>query len=235
MHQMVMAHWAHDIRNALGTIALYVDKLERPADPKTVDVVACAHTLLAKVATMCSDAVKQVGQSEAQIRRTGFDITTTLTQVRKLISPTLPRAASLQVAIGRPIQVMADAQDVFRIVFNLANNAAAVARQSGSLSQIRISAEAAGTTAIVKVSDDGPGLPPAVRARLFMPTQSTTGGSGLGLSIARELAERNGGVLEHVESEVGTTFIVELPLHAAAIDPAAALNRARGDLQPQFA
>src|ERR1044071_8972124 len=100
MHQALLAYWAHDIRNALGTIALYVDKLERPADPKTSDVVACTHALLAKVATMCSDAVKQAGQYDAQDRRLGFDIAVTLTQVRNLIAPTLPNSVSLQIAIA---------------------------------------------------------------------------------------------------------------------------------------
>ena len=63
----------------------------------------------------------------------------------------------------------------------------------------------------MRIADDGPGLPKAIRASLFQPQPGTsaTGGSGLGLSIARELAERNGGMLQLAASARGTTFVLE--------------------------
>jgi signal transduction histidine kinase len=64
----------------------------------------------------------------------------------------------------------------------------------------------------VRVSDDGPGMPPDVLARVFEPRFSTTSsGAGLGLAIARRLVESWGGTIR-VESEEGqgTTVIVSL-------------------------
>jgi signal transduction histidine kinase len=84
-----------------------------------------------------------------------------------------------------------------------------------------------GTTAVITVSDDGPGVPAAVRSRLFLGGRSTTGGSGQGLAIARELAERNGGTLRLADTPHGATFIVELPLDASAGDRVAMLFRER--------
>jgi signal transduction histidine kinase len=63
------------------------------------------------------------------------------------------------------------------------------------------------------VSDNGPGVPPADRDKLFMPYYSTKGrGSGLGLAIVRRIIVEHGGSIEVSEAQpTGTTFTVELP------------------------
>ncbi|MEM6586062.1 MAG: ATP-binding protein, partial [Pseudomonadota bacterium] len=80
---------------------------------------------------------------------------------------------------------------------------------------ISVSAHTDENAAVICVQDDGPGLPDRVRERLFEPFSGTTrkGGSGLGLSIARELARANGGdvSLAHT-STTGAVFQVCLPL-----------------------
>jgi signal transduction histidine kinase len=211
-------------------VALYVESLER-ADPRSQKVVACTHALLAKAAAMCSDAVRQAGETEPHGLRRGFDVTDTLAQVRDLIAPTLPDGVVLHVAAPGPIAVMADPQDVFRILFNLVHNAAGVARQSGALRAIRMTIETTRMAAVVHVADDGPGLPRAVRARLFRRGRSTTGGTGYGLAIARELAERNGGSLRLAEVSAGTCFVIELPRDL----PCRVAPHLTATVQPQFA
>jgi signal transduction histidine kinase len=62
------------------------------------------------------------------------------------------------------------------------------------------------------VQDDGDGVPPDVRARIFEPLFTTkTRGIGLGLAVSRSLAEANGGTLTLDESERGARFTVSLP------------------------
>ena len=131
--------------------------------------------------------------------------------------------------------MLADQQDVFRILFNLVHNAATIARRSGAVRRIRLAVACTSTTAIITVADDGPGLPEAIRGRLFRCGTSGTGSSGYGLSIARELAERNGGVLELAEVQRGTTFVVELPRAAPAINHVTDRSRSGRTLQPRFA
>jgi two-component system sensor histidine kinase PilS (NtrC family) len=59
------------------------------------------------------------------------------------------------------------------------------------------------------VVDDGPGVPPESRSKLFEPFFTTSpGGTGLGLYLAREICEANGAVLEFVESTGGARFSV---------------------------
>ena len=226
MHQIALAQWTHDIRNALGTIALYVDTLECPANPQSGRTVASTQALLARVAAMCSGAAKQANGGPAATRAR-VDVTRTIAQVRELIASTLPAAVSLEADAQGLTPVMADAQDVFRILFNLLHNAATVARRTGSLRAIRVTLARTGTMAVISIADDGPGVPAAVRSRLFLGGKSTTGGSGQGLAIARELAERNGGTLRLADTPHGATFVVELPLDASADDRVAMLFRER--------
>jgi signal transduction histidine kinase len=227
MHQLAFAQWTHDIRNALSTIALYVDTLDCPQNPQSSRTVASAQALLARVAAMCSGAAKQAREGVPALARARFDVTQTIAQVRELVAATLPAGVALEIDTRSSTFVRADAQDVFRILFNLLHNAATVARQTGALRTIRVTVERSETTAGIVVSDDGPGLPRTVRAGLFRGGHSQTGGTGHGLSIARELAERNGGTLRIDEVPRGATFIVEVPLDAPAADRVATLYRTR--------
>ena len=224
MHELAFSQWAHDVRNALSTIALYVDTLERPESPHSVRTVANTQALLAKVATMCSSAAKH---SHDGVPRAPFDLMQTVAQVRELVETILPPGVSLDVEEAGPTMVVADALDVFRILFNLLHNAATVARQTGKLSRIHLAIARTEGTAHIAVSDDGPGLPEAVRAQLFWGGPSQTGESGHGLAIARALAERNGGTLRLADSRRGATFVVDVPLHEPAADRIAILFQAR--------
>src|SRR4051812_28988601 len=227
MDQVAFAQWTHDIRNALSTIALYVDTLDRPGDPQSSKTIACTQALLARVAAMCSGAAKQAREGAPALARRRFDVAQTVTHVHDLIMSTLPAGVTLEIETGGSTFVLANAQDVFRILFNLLHNAATVARHTGALRTIRVTIERSEATAAIVVSDDGPGLPPTVRKRLFRGYRSQTGGSGHGLAIARELAERNGGTLRTADVSRGATFILEVPLDPLAVDRVAVLYHAR--------
>lgn len=87
------------------------------------------------------------------------------------------------------------------------------ARQAGA-GGIVLRASVAGEAVELTASDDGPGIPPADRARIFEPfftTRRAEGGSGLGLPIVRSLLATVGGTLELVDAPAGTTFRVLLP------------------------
>jgi signal transduction histidine kinase len=69
---------------------------------------------------------------------------------------------------------------------------------------------------VLRVRDDGPGIPEAARGRLFEPYFTTkSSGTGLGLAICRRLVEAHGGTIRLVASRPGhTEFQVDLPLAA---------------------
>jgi signal transduction histidine kinase len=123
----------------------------------------------------------------------------------------------------------ANADDVRRIVRNLLGNAVAHARTRVDLTvQALVPADAHETVdgaharAQLLVADDGPGVPVEHQDRIFdrfyraESARSPGAGSGLGLSIARGLAERNGGRLDLLESDDGAIMRLLLPGLASA-------------------
>ena len=111
------------------------------------------------------------------------------------------------------------------ILANLAQNAVACARGGGAISHVTVTAAHAGPLVSVRISDDDPGLPKPVRAKLFRPqTACAANCGGLGIAIARELAERNGASLKLADARKGTAFVLELAgVRAITLEPGAAM------------
>jgi signal transduction histidine kinase len=89
---------------------------------------------------------------------------------------------------------------------------------------VRIDATAAAGRVVVRVADDGPGMPPEIANRIFDPfftTKDIGEGTGLGLDIARRIVERHRGAIDVSTSPRGTTFTVTLPASAPPADTAA--------------
>ena len=111
--------------------------------------------------------------------------------------------------------VVADRAAVRGMLVNLLDNA----RLHGG--QPTIALRAVGGEVAIRVADDGPGVAPADRERIFdrfyrAPGRRAAPGAGLGLPIARATAERWGGSLDLVPSPSGTVFEVRLPLAPGA-------------------
>jgi two-component system, NtrC family, sensor kinase len=118
-------------------------------------------------------------------------------------------------------------QDLGRVLLNLINNAFYAVNQRKQLASssqldasytpsVFVSTQQVGNQIIIKVKDNGTGMPESVKAKIFQPfftTKPTGQGTGLGLSLAYDIVTKgHGGTLEVVSTEgVGTEFIVSLP------------------------
>src|SRR5262249_53580829 len=77
---------------------------------------------------------------------------------------------------------------------------------------------------VVDITDSGPGVPTDLRQRIFEPfftTKPPGQGTGLGLTTARDIAERHGGSLEVRDAPRGTLFRLELPFAQKHVAPSA--------------
>jgi signal transduction histidine kinase len=111
-----------------------------------------------------------------------------------------------------PLFVHGDASGISRVVRNLLDNAIAAVPPTGHIT-LKVQPYPAG--AAVNVTDDGPGVTPAARERIFERfTRIQSGshqGSGLGLAIAQRIARQHGGDLTCDESPVGASFTLWIP------------------------
>jgi two-component system, OmpR family, sensor histidine kinase KdpD len=219
---------SHDLRtpltaivaagHALGTDSLTAeDRVELSAG--VVDEGARLSRLVDKLLDL---SVLQAGGAEP--RRDWVSLEEVVIAAREGLSD---RAAEVRFSIDPELPaVRADAAQLERAFANLLENA----RSYSDGLPVSVIARRTGSRVLVRVVDQGPGIKPAERERIFEPfyrgpqagRQPWTG-SGLGLAIARGFVEANGGAIE-VESlpGQGTSFIVSFPLERSAVVPQAA-------------
>ena len=135
------------------------------------------------------------------------------------------RSHRITIEVAGPLLVRVDPTAVSRILGNLLDNAAAY---SPAGSPIRLLASRDSSQAVLAVQDQGPGIPPGDRDRVFQryvrldwPASPGEGGLGLGLYLARRLAEANDGQLQLVDppSGDGARFELRLPLASPGRHP----------------
>jgi signal transduction histidine kinase len=222
------AHVAHDVRNVLTTIGLHLETLERLAGAHGAKAASAAHALIAKAATMCNVAIESEAGAEGRSRRTAVDMAHVAREVVALLKPTTPDGFTVEVETDGSVTALADPNSAFRILFNLINNAVTVARTGAKLTRLTVSVSREGPTLVVRVADDGPGLPAAVRKTLFRPLDRGASGHGQGLAITRELVERNGGTIGLAPTAKGVAFVVTLPAFATMLMRESPVTRSLG-------
>jgi len=116
---------------------------------------------------------------------------------------------------GGALPVRGNAALIGRALENLIDNALRF-----GAGRIEVATACAAGDVVVEVRDDGPGVPPALRARVFEPYVSGRGSTGLGLVLVKDIAAAHGGSIELVASAAGAHFLLRLPLSAPAAAPA---------------
>lgn len=151
---------------------------------------------------------------------TFFDLREALDNVQTLLTA---QAASAHATLtfdmpDEAIYIKADPIEMEQVIFNLVRNALdAVAAQDAG--QVVVRLKQAGPDVTLDVSDNGPGVDPSIRDRLFIPfTTNRPDGTGLGLALSQRLVERAGGEIFLADEGPGATFRILLKTHHSSAE-----------------
>jgi len=152
--------------------------------------------------------------TDPAVAKTAPKLVNSLNRAINLCEQTLTFGKAEEAAPTEDLEVHADAEQIYRVIINLARNARQAIENSGKEGVVRLAARTEANATVITVADTGPGLPKKAQDNLFRPFEGGTRreGTGLGLTIAAELVRGHGGRLD-LESTGpdGTTFSIVLP------------------------
>lgn len=215
------ANMSHELKTPISAALLLSEALDKAADdPARVHRFATTlNTEMQHLQNMVTDII-QLSRIEERTDRTGFEIVDLSDQLDQWLETLRVAAAQRRITVSvsaeEGARVWGDIRTIETAIVNLVDNAV---KYSPDGSAVGVAVAVKGTTVVITVSDQGPGISPAEQSRIFERfyrgdlAHSTTDGTGLGLSIARHAVQAMGGSLG-VWSKVGvgSTFRAELPV-----------------------
>jgi signal transduction histidine kinase len=218
--RQMTADIAHELRTPVSVILGYADGLKENVIPPSQETFDLIQEQAEQLEHLIED-LRTLTQAEAGEMTLELVPTDPIPLVERSIAAYEPQAARQDITLsfemaGDVPPIMIDPDRFRQVLSNLLSNALQNTPEGGQITtSIALNAEAVSFS----VSDTGPGIPPEDLDRIFErffrrdPSRSRdTGGSGLGLSIAKSLVERQGGQIS-VQSELwrGTTFTLQFP------------------------
>ena len=212
----------HALRTPLAVVRAYVELLGGAArrrdavDPEAADAADWERAALTQVERL-DQTVDSILASLRVLTPDGgpviaLDLAATVDETVRELAPIFRRHRLKVDFVSRPLRAFANADQLRRLLGYLLENASKYAPAEGS---IDIYGWRQGERAYVAITDDGPGIPPDWRERIFEPfvrLDDSPRGAGIGLFAARHLARSMGGDLRAEDrAPRGSQFVLELP------------------------
>ena len=214
------AELSHEIRNPLTAIKISLQGLERDArDGRIPESSRDSVRMALHEIRRLDDAVRtalRAGRPPAPPR--AFDACGTLQEAVELLRP---QATAQGVIIESqpatdPAGVVGDEEGLRGALVNVLLNAIEAMPSGGTVQVTTTRADA--DTLEIRIADEGPGIPAAIRDRVFTPFYTTKdGGTGLGLSLALQTVRAHGGTLVLGDPLRGTEVVITLPLRPSLV------------------
>jgi len=209
---------AHEIKNPLGGLRgaaqLLEHELNNPALKEYTQVII-------KEADRLQDLMQRLLTPHRAMQPATVNIHEILERVRSLLVAEFPGSLKVRRDYDTSLpDLVGDREQLIQAILNIARNAAQAMEGRGEiqlrsriLRQVTLVKKRYKLAMEVQVIDNGPGIPPEIRERMFYPLVSgRDGGSGLGLTIAQNFVQHHHGTVE-CESRPGyTCFIIRLPI-----------------------
>ena len=201
---------AHQIRTPLAAALLYASQMNLPHQ-NAEGLARCAEKTVESLKQLDKLVHDMLAFAHGGAAREIVSVSALLEQVAQWLRPALRGGVRLTIRTQAPnLAVRANAPSLVSAVLNLATNALQAAAAPLNLELLARRTEQ-GRAQIV-VSDNGPGVPAAIRERIFEPFFTTRArGNGIGLSIVKSMVEAHGGSVWLADSAGGATFVIELP------------------------
>ena len=209
----------HELSQPLAALRMFVAgtrKFLEKGDTETAsDNLNEIDSLQMRMASLTQELKRFARPGENRIEK--IDLTESIRTAEKIVRPRFEETGcSLKLDLPQgPLEAETAPLRIEQILVNLLRNGAD-ASAGEDAGEVRLHAEQQGTELVLKISDNGPGVPEDLKERIFDPffsTKSSSGGMGLGLAISMRLAEDLGGSLS-VRSNTPKGAIFELRLPA---------------------
>jgi len=237
-----LAMLAHELRNPLVPILNAIELLRSPDPDDALDILERQVRHLARLVDDLLD-LSRFMHGKITLKKIKLELGETLRATLRSARPTLSKGGQRLVEEWprEALWINADPMRIDQIVSNLLINAAKFTENG---KQIHLSLRREERQAVLRLRDEGIGIPPEMQERIFEPfvqieDAQKHGGLGLGLPLVRQLVRMHNGSVE-VQSEGagrGTEFIIRLPLtdppHPKASRAAVKESRPESALHPQ--
>jgi len=216
-----LAMLAHELRNPLAPLLTLSERLlHRQHDPVAIrEASQLLERSVKHLVRLIDDLldVTRIASGKINIEKKPVAFTAIVEQAREQVRPWLDRHRFVATLPEEPVWLEGDPSRLLQVLSNLLHNAAKFTAPGGA---ITLSAERAAGELVIKIIDNGIGIPGELLKDIFEPfrqadtsIERSQGGLGIGLALVKTLVEMHGGTV-HAASEGagrGSEFIVRLP------------------------
>ncbi|MGL4637569.1 MAG: sensor histidine kinase [Beijerinckiaceae bacterium] len=207
----------HDLRNMLSSAQLISDRLGDVQDPTVQRFAPKLVQTLDRAIAFCQSSLAYGRAEERPPQIETVALSALVEETREVSGMFDNHPVFWNNRVPAGFAVEADPEHLFRIITNLTRNALQAMEnhppEAGSSHSFTVTARTTDAGWLIALQDSGPGIPEALKQKLFDAFHGSTrvGGTGLGLAIAAELARAQGGELTLLPSAKGACFQLFLP------------------------